>query len=177
MIVMMNKMPRAALFAAAIFTGALSLAGCASSSESRAARERNPAPCPNVVILTDAARIVEFDGEEETLENVAFTGEMKDVSLACRYFSDKPIDAAVKLEMAFGRGPKAEAREAEFTYFVAVTRKDLELIEKVEYTIPVKFDSKSNIKTISQNFDEIIIPRTHNWPEDVKRLHKHHSMR
>ncbi|MEL7488715.1 MAG: hypothetical protein AAGJ87_16055, partial [Pseudomonadota bacterium] len=46
-------------------------------------------------------------GEDQTLENVAYTAEVTNVTLNCRYFADRPIDASVEIDFAFGRGPKA----------------------------------------------------------------------
>lgn len=149
----MNKALAFALFAAA----AISSAGCASDAR-KAAREKNPAPCPNVVVLADAARLIEFDGDK-TLENVAYTGEILDVSLSCRYYADKPIEASVKLAMAFGRGPKGKSAKRDYTYFVAVTRKDLEVIEKAEFTTPVEFDDDKNVRTAEEKIEKIVIPR------------------
>ncbi len=150
----MNKALAIALFAASITVSA-----CESSETAKAARKRNPAPCPNVVVLDDAARAVEFDGDEQALENVAYTAEITNVDLACRYFADRPIDASLEIDLAFGRGPMGVGEEREFTYFVAVTRKDLEVIEKAEYTVPVDFGKKSSVERVSQEIDKIIIPR------------------
>lgn len=150
----MNKALGIALIAAAFASS-----GCGSTERAKAARERNPAPCPNILVLQDASRIIEFADDTQELQNVAYTGEFTNVSLGCRYFADKPIDISVELEMAFGRGPKAETREREFTYFVAVTRRDLEVIEKVEYTIPVKFGARDLVETVEQEIEKILIPR------------------
>lgn len=147
----MNKLIVAALIAA------LSLQGCASNDD-RAAREANPAPCPNVLILNDASRFIEFDGEE-TIENVAYTGEMIDVQSSCRYFTDKPIDAGLTIDLAFGRGPKATENEKVFNYFVAVTRTNSEVIAKQEFQIPVRFGGDDDVVVESVDIDEIIIPR------------------
>ncbi|HXI88100.1 MAG TPA: hypothetical protein VNH64_11610, partial [Parvularculaceae bacterium] len=98
----MNKGLAVALFAAA----ALTTAGCifgghkASRTEAEASDDsanekkpprlstrdkNNPAPCPNVIALADAARIIQFDGDE-SLENIAYTGEILGVHLECRYY-------------------------------------------------------------------------------------------
>lgn len=150
----MNKGLAAALIAAVIVGS-----GCGANSarNAKAATQRNPAPCPNVVVLSDAARVIEFDGEER-IEDVAFTGEIANVDLQCRYFRDKPIDATVKIDFAFGKGPKAGDNKRTYTYFVAVTRKDLEVIEKVEFQIPVRFGS-SDVVQMRDNIDKIVIPR------------------
>lgn len=151
----MNKALTAALFAAAF-----ALAGCGANAakESRLAKERNPAPCPNIVVLSDAARQIEFAGAEQ-LEDVAYTAEIQKVDLQCRYFGGKPIDATARIAFSFGRGPKGADANKTYTYFVAVTRKDAEVIEKAEFQIPVKFKGEGAVVNLSDKIDEIVIPR------------------
>lgn len=144
--------------ALALIAAAAGLAGCASSKERRAAREANPAPCPNIIVLSDADRLVEFEGEA-ALENVAYSAEITNVALNCRYFADKPIDASVDIAFAFGKGPKAADNAHEFKYFVAVTRTNVEVIEKAVFSIPVKFDSDKSVRLANEKIKEIIIPR------------------
>ena len=150
----MNKALAATLIAAV----GLTACGSNAAKEARAARERNPAPCPNILVLNDAARLVEFAGDEK-IENVAWSAEIMDVSLSCRYFTDRPIEAKVELEIAFGRGPAATATAKEFSYFVAVTRTDQEVIAKQNFTVPVQFKDGRNVALIEQKIDELTIPR------------------
>lgn len=142
-----------------LFSGALiaavALAGCASN---KTARERNPAPCPNVVVLEDAARVIEFDGEE-ALENIAYSGEITNVEIGCRYIDDKPIDAAIEIEFALGKGPKGENGQKVYSYFVAVARRDLEVIAKEEFPIAVNFNDKKRVIVLDDEIDQILIPR------------------
>ncbi len=152
----MNKLLAGALIAAAATTAAC-------SSVNKKEREANPAPCPNVVVLNEAARILEFDSEEQ-LENIAYTGEITNVNIACRYFDDEPIDAEVSVDMAFGKGPKGENGKKYFTYFVAVTRKDLEVITKKEFIVPVDFKDDREVVVTEEEIDKIVIPRVN---EDV----------
>jgi hypothetical protein len=149
----MNKLLATALFAAA----AMVLTGCA-SKKARLAREANPAPCPNIMILKDASRLIEFNGEERA-EDIAYTAEMVDVSSTCRYFADEPINAGVTIDLAFGRGPKADSDKKVFTYFVAVTRKDAEVIAKKEFQIPVEFSDDRPIRVEQVDIDRVHIPR------------------
>ena len=149
----MNKGLAGALIAAA---AAAAAAGCASNSKE--ARLKNPAPCPNIVVLQDAARLVEFDGEQR-LEDVAYTAEIEGVSLACRYVGDKPIDAEAEISLAFGQGPKATADKRQYAYWVAVTRTDREVIEKREFVVPVDFGGDGSVKRTRQKIDKIVIPR------------------
>lgn len=134
---------------------AFALAACGSTKEAKLA---NPAPCPNVVVLSDAARLVDFDGEQR-LEDIAWTAEVANVSLTCRYVADKPIDASMTIDFAFGKGPKANGESHNFGYWVAVTRTNREVIEKREYIIPVKFGDKDTVRRAEHEIKEIIIPR------------------
>ncbi|WP_411820159.1 hypothetical protein ABFZ85_01530 [Hyphococcus formosus] len=146
----MNKLLAVALIAA------VSIAGC--SSNAKKAREANPAPCPNIVVLKEAARFIDFEGEE-TAENVAYSGEIVDVTTTCRYFGDKPIDAEISLDFAFGKGPKGQEAEKVFSYFVAVTRKDIEVIAKKEFEVPIKFSKDRPVAVERVDIDKITIPR------------------
>ncbi|HBK93378.1 MAG TPA: hypothetical protein DDZ68_17095 [Parvularcula sp.] len=150
----MNKGLAGALIAAASL--AALAAGC--SSNRKEAKLKNPAPCPNIVVLEDAARLVEFAGEER-IEDVAFTAEIEDVSLACRYVGDKPINAEVSIRLAFGRGPKAATDKKQYGYWVAVTRTNREVIEKKEFIVPVDFGGDDAVERVRQKIGEIVIPR------------------
>lgn len=143
--------------AIALFAAVAAAAGCA-SSERRAARQANPAPCPNVVVLADAGRVIEFDGEP-ALENVAYSGEIVNVHLDCRYFLARPIEASLRIELAFGKGPKAAQDTHQYKYFVAVTRTNMEVIEKVEIPVSVRFGSNESVRTVRERIEQITIPR------------------
>lgn len=145
----MNKELVAALVAA------VALAGCGSTKE---AREANPGLCPNIVVLDDAARLVDFAGDQ-AVENVAWSAEIEGVSAACRYYGDRPIEASARISIAFGKGPKADASQHDFAYWVAVTRTNREVIEKQEFIVPVKFSGDENIERVEHEIEKIVIPR------------------
>jgi hypothetical protein len=147
----MNKLPAVALFAAAA-----AISAC--SSNAKKAREANPAPCPNIVVLTEASRLIELDGAE-TVEKVAYSREVIDVTSTCRYFGDKPIEAGVTLDLAFGRGPKGVEDDKTFSYFVAVTRKDAEVIAKEVFPVKVSFSENRPIEAKRVDIDRIFITR------------------
>ena len=138
---------------------ALLLTGCGSNSKAVASRERNPAPCRNIIVLQEAARLVDFGDAEEAIENVKWSAEIESVSLGCRYFADEPIIADLDIAFAFGRGPVADAREHTFDYFVAVTRTNTEVIAKETFSLPIKFSSKENVVRREVEIEKITIPR------------------
>jgi len=141
----------------------LALAGCKSTQDALAigeAAEANPGPCPRAFALFDASRMAEFRGDgKERFENVGFTGEIMKVRSLCRYFADRPISADLTIDFALGRGPAASNEAATYNYFVAVTRKNIDVIEKVTFPLSVTFPAGQDRVRVTEEIDEIIIPR------------------
>lgn len=139
----------------------LALTGCRSTQEALAigeAGERNPGPCPRAFSLYDAERIVEFKGAE-TFANVGFTGEIGSIRSLCRYYGTRPIIADLEMDMEFGRGPSATGSSATYEYFVAVTRKNLAVINKEVFPISVTFPAGVDRVSRTERISEIVIPR------------------
>jgi len=153
----MGKAPFFVLSAVLLFGMSSALSGC--SNFSRSATKRNPAPCPNILVLNEAARIIDFNGKDATLENVAYTGEITDVNLICRYFDDKPISGELDIDFALGRGPAADSGSKEYTYFVAITRKNLEVIAKQEFIVKANFGSNRDVVTLNEKINRFLITR------------------
>jgi len=123
------------------------------------ARERNPGPCPRAFALYDVARIVNFQGQRESFSNVGFTAEISSVKSLCRYYDDRPIDANVTIEFEAGRGPAAQGDVHNYDMFVAVTRTNSVVLEKLEFPVTVRFPDGVDHVTVRETIDEIIIPR------------------
>ena len=141
----------------------LALAGCRSTKEVLAigeAAESNPGPCPRAFALYDASRIVEIRGDgKERFSNVGFTGEIDGVRSLCRYYGDRPILADLTMDFSFGRGPAATAETMTYNYFVAVTRKNIDVIEKVSFPVTVTFPAGQDRVKLTETIDQISIPR------------------
>ncbi|MEM9989017.1 MAG: hypothetical protein AAF723_05805, partial [Pseudomonadota bacterium] len=117
---------------AAFCLSLLALSACGSSEKRRLANVTNPGLCPNIFVLSDAARVIDFAGEP-ALDTVAWSGEIRDVRTRCRYADDLPITAQVEIDFAIGRGPAAQTDMTDIKYFVAVTRANRDLIAKEEF--------------------------------------------
>ena len=144
-------------------TASTAIAGCRSTQEILQigeAAEANPGPCPRAFALYDASRIVEFRNGEERFANVGFTGEFQKVRSLCRYFSTRPIEGDLDMDIEFGRGPAAEGQStATYEYFVAVTRKNIGVINKRTFPIQVTFPPGADRVRVTERVDKIIIPR------------------
>lgn len=141
----------------------LALAGCKSTRDALAigeAAEANPGPCPRAFALYDASRLVEIRGDgAETFQNVGFTGEIDNVRSLCRYFADRPIVADLTMDFSLGRGPAASGETVTYNYFVAATRKNIEVLEKAVYPLTVTFPAGQDRVRVTETIDEIRIPR------------------
>ena len=141
----------------------LPLCACAGFDEAledaRLGSKANPAPCPNVFVLEEAARLVDFGGAEPSVDTVAWSAEVRDVRTSCRYADDLPINARVEIDLAVGRGPAATGDEYPLSYFVAVTRTDKDLIAKETFTVPVTIRDGRAVATFTERLTDVVIPR------------------
>lgn len=146
---------------ASMLVASVGLSGCSTAKKVLAVgeeAEKNPGPCPVAFALYEASRLVKFHGSE-SYANVGFTAEINKVRSLCRYVGEQPIRADLVLDIAFGRGPAASGDTATYEYFVAITRKDIEVIEKQIFPITVTFPEGTDIVELTENVGEIIIPR------------------
>ena len=148
---------------AVLLLAVVALGGCRSTQEVLeigAAAEANPGPCPRAFALFDAARIVEFRNGAERFANVGFTGEIGKVRSLCRYYSTRPIVGDIEIVFDLGRGPAAETQDtATYEYFVAVTRKNIGVINKQVFPLQVTFPAGEDRVRVVERVDEYVIPR------------------
>lgn len=159
------------IFAGAALIAVLALSGCQSTKEAfnvGEAGERNPGPCPRAFAIYDASRIVEIKGDgAERYSNVGFTGEIDKVRSLCRYYADRPIVADLDIDFSLGRGPAAAGETATYEYFVAVTRRNIDVIERVSYPLSVTFPAGQDRVSVSESINEIVIPRANDTTSGV----------
>lgn len=146
-----------ALFAAA----ALLIGACSSTSGVTDAFDtrRNAGPCPSAGSIYGVDRIVEF-GDENTgsYNEITYTGEIVGVRLFCRYADDDPLIAEIEIDFAFGKGPSGSADTHDYTYFVAVTRRNRRVLQKERFSVRADFEGEKVTGT-RQVIDTIRIPR------------------
>lgn len=148
---------KAAAAIALVLAGALGLSACSTMRGPRP-NAQNVGPCPLMGVLYDAARVVELRGTEESFANVGYTAEMRGVSGLCRYVGEDPITMNLDIDMAFGKGPKAESDSHTYRYWVAVSRRDVAPLTKQYFTVDVNFDGRDRT-TVVQKIERITIPR------------------
>lgn len=153
-------MRRTALILAATFLAATAVTGCRSSRLAQSLDNTpNAGPCPVVGSVYDAARYVKFaDGSGELYSDIAFTGEITDVRIYCRYTDDIPLAAEIEIDFAYGKGPRADGDSHTYPYFVAVTRRNGKVLAKETFTSQAEFRGKP-LTAKSELVNRISIPR------------------
>ena len=120
---------------------------------------KNAGPCPYVKVLYDAARYEEFKDNQEASGSAAYTGEIQDITSDCEYKASEPIKVKMDVKFAFGRGPEGKSAHKTFTYWVAVTHRNREVLAKQEFQLPVDFPAGQDRVGWIDHIKEIVIPR------------------
>lgn len=120
----------------------------------------NAGPCPLMGVLAESSRLVQFqEPGVERYANIAFTGEVRGVRGLCRYIDADPINVAMQVDFAFGRGPAAASETKTYRYWVAVARRGRAPIEKSYFDLEVEFREGEPVVTRTEEIERIIIPR------------------
>lgn len=120
---------------------------------------RNSGPCPFVKSLYDASRYVEFKDAKEASANVAYSGEIQGISAGCQYKDDEPINVVMDILFELGKGPQATSSTKTFHYWIAVTDRNLEVITRQNFDLPVTFAAGKDRVYMTDSIANIVIPR------------------
>lgn len=96
---------------------ALGVAGCAGDDA--------PPPCPEVQVLADTARVVDFAGSGRDLTDKRFEASIANTSLTCEIReTDRGPEVVAELQVLFEleKGPASRDDRLGLRYFVAVAR-------------------------------------------------------
>ena len=139
---------------------ALVLSGCGTTKIiQQLDTTKNSGPCPVAGSIHDMSRYVEFADEGSKLySNIAYTGEITDVRLFCRYTGDAPLEAEIEVDFAFGKGPVGASNAHDYRYFVAVTRRNGKVLAKEYFTTEADF-GRSKVAGKTELVNRISIPR------------------
>jgi hypothetical protein len=121
--------------------------------------KKNAGPCPYVKVLYDAARYEEFVNGRVASDSVGYTGEIQNLASGCEYKINDPIHVEMELLFAFGRGPAATGSSKDYSYWVAVTDRNNEVIDKQYFTVHAAFPAGEDRVLVTDRINGIKIPR------------------
>jgi hypothetical protein len=119
----------------------------------------NAGPCPYVKVLYDAARYVELKDRAEKSEAVGWTGEIQHVRSICAYKGAEPIKLQMAVDFSFGRGPQAVGLNKQYRYWVAVTARNVGVLDKQYFDVVGMFKPGQDRINVSDRLQNILIPR------------------
>jgi hypothetical protein len=109
---------------ACLAVAALSLAGCGAFNTER------PPPCLPVVVLRDAAQLVNYrPGEGRDLTDVVAQARFTRFATKCDYSAGE-VEVELLLDIMIEQGPAATDRVARVPYFVAIIDTDQKILAK-----------------------------------------------
>lgn len=153
-------MKRLAMAAAGLASLAI-LAGCGGMPKERGI-------CPRVAILSDVGKITKFrPGAPETAENVMFTGEMREIKIACKYNDAQllELEADVFVTMILRKGPAMGGDVAELPYFVTVTDRRGTVLSKREFPLRVNFSGNAAVEHTEKSWQYYRLRRGYSGTE------------
>ena len=121
--------------------------------------QKNAGPCPFAKVLYDASRYVELKDGQETPAAVGYTGEIEHVQATCAYKGSEPIRERLAIGFAFGKGPMANAAHKDYRYWVAVTIRNLAVLNKQYFTVAADFPRGADRVDYMDQLADIEIPR------------------
>ena len=121
--------------------------------------QKNAGPCPFTKVLYDASRYVELKGGQEAPEAVGYTGEIQGLQSTCQYKGGEPIVEHLAVGFAFGKGPMAKAMHKDYRYWVAVTVRNLAVLDKQYFTVSADFPKGADRVNYVDRLADITIPR------------------
>ena len=128
----MNTRPTSARALPLVTLRRLGAAALLSLAAAGCAGDEVPLPCPQIVVVKDAARQVRFIGDGRDLTDVAFEARIDGAGVACEY-DDEAIEVDMLVRLEAVRGPAAETEAADVSYFVAVARLDQTILAREEF--------------------------------------------
>ncbi len=134
---------------AALLAAAVLLGGCGWFKS-----KKRPPPCPRIVVLEDAKRLVNFaPGGGTDLSAMVSDVRMVRAGGACTH-REGEVEIEMAVTVAARRGPADRSRKAPAKYFVAIMNPEEKVVAKrvfdVTLTFPVNVDAGSQTDTLVQ---------------------------
>ena len=128
------------------------LAGCGGSD-----LPRFPPACPSLQILQDGADMTRFRANGTDLTDVALDGRMIPPGGKCALDDVTHLRTTVSVRMDLTRGPAAQGRQGDVTYFIAVSRGNT-ILDEANYTINVEFPRNSDRVQVTGEPIDLVLP-------------------
>lgn len=128
---------------ALVLMAPIALAGCGTSNPEKAAAEA-ALRCPKVSIVRDLASVTQFRPGRRDQTDIVSRAVLADYAGNCDYRKNG-VTVNLNLTLVAERGPAMQGNQANYRYFVAVTRPGEEVpVSKTEFDTTVDFPAGQN---------------------------------
>ncbi len=130
--------------------GAL-LPACSSGPDPQAAEG-----CPRVAVVADAAQAEQYrPGPGRDLTDLSSRAQIVNIAGGCAY-DERGVTVEVTIPVVVERGPAMTGNEADYSYFVAVTDLEWNVIAKRSFPIRFQFASGSGFSAAQEDLVQFI---------------------
>jgi hypothetical protein len=140
----------------AVVAASLVLSACSLFSSDK----KDAPPCPRVSVLADAARLTRFrQGPGRDVTDVQLQAEFARYTGSCKYDrDDKKMTISLEVAIDAQRGPAAQGRQAELSYFIAIPTFYPKPEAKVVLPVAITFPDDQDRVRYTDSEIEIVIP-------------------
>jgi hypothetical protein len=143
----------------------LSIAGCDNP-------EKFAPACPSLAFLRDAADLTRFAPSGQDVTDMELRARLTAVPASCQRDADDPgkVVASLHVSAEVTRGPAAKTRDADLTYFVAVTEQQKVLNEQ-NFPLHVSFPPNTDQVKVTDDEVDLRLPVTANRSAAVYKIY------
>lgn len=127
---------------------AIALAGLAALVVQACTSGRPPSICPAIAVFDRAATVTKFTtGAAGDISQMTYHGEIQKVDLDCKYKSSSldDMEAVIRVDMSFVKGPAAPSDSTALEYFVVITDRRGTVVDKKVFPVKASFGGKREI--------------------------------
>lgn len=115
--------------------------------------------CPVIRVPAEASELTRFNpGEGRDVTDVSLQAEFRRISGECKV-ADERIDVDLQVDIVARRGPGGAGTRADFSYFIAITDLERNILQRRALPAAVAFPGNQRQAFHSEQF-EIQIPKT-----------------
>ncbi|MFV1851520.1 MAG: hypothetical protein ACMZ66_12525 [Thalassospira sp.] len=145
--------------------GVVSLGGLLAACSGGNPFEEQPVPvCPAAYLPKDTAKLVQFNGSGKDLTDVVVEAEFTGYLGDCGYdLDDKVLDVIISPIITAELGPAAQARTAQFQYFVALRDPNGTFVQKSVFDVTMPFADNLNMARFRDEQVTLSVPLSDVW--------------
>jgi hypothetical protein len=128
--------------------------------------------CPSLAFLRDAADLTRFAPSGQDVTDMELQARLTGVPASCQRDADDPskVMATLHVSAEVTRGPAAKTRDADLTYFVAVTEQE-QVLNEQNFALHVSFPPNTDRVSVTDDEVDLLLPVNKNKTAAVYKIY------